>query len=191
MTVSRELVVTVILCIKIKIRKLCVVVVEKKEWVFPLVMSIILIAFDQYTKFLAVTSLKPLGSIVFIEGFMDFTFVENRGIAFGMLSGKRWIILLTTIIISAVIIWNYFNLPEVKEYKSIKYAMILVFSGAIGNIIDRLFRGYVVDFFEFTFFNYPVFNVADCFVVVGAIVLSFMVLFVIKDDDEKENSKEV
>lgn len=165
--------------------------IEKKDWIFPLVMSTILIFFDQYTKFIAVSSLKPLGSIVFIDGFMDFTFVENRGIAFGMLSGKRWIILATTIIISVVIIWNYFNLPEVKEYKSIKYAMILVFSGAIGNIIDRLFRGYVVDFFEFTFFNYPVFNVADCFVVIGAIVLSFMVLFVIKDDDEKENLKKV
>ena len=64
-----------------------------------------------------------------------------------------------------------------------RVSLLLVLSGAIGNIIDRVFRGYVVDFFEFTFFDWPVFNVADIYVVVGVILLTFLILFVVKDDD--------
>ena len=64
-----------------------------------------------------------------------------------------------------------------------RVSLVMVLSGAIGNIIDRLFRGYVVDFFEFTFFEWPVFNVADIYVVVGVILLALMIVFVVKDED--------
>ena len=118
-----------------------------------------------------------------VEGFMDLTFVENRGVAFGMFSGQRWFILLLTGIIAVGLVWFYVTMPKKKEYFPLRVSLVLVLSGAIGNIIDRLFRGYVVDFFEFTFFEWPVFNVADIYVVCGVILLALMILFVVKDED--------
>ena len=76
-------------------------------------------------------------------------------------------------------------LLNTKEYKLLKAAVWLIIGGAIGNVIDRIYRGYVVDFFEFTFFSWPVFNMADIYVVVGTIAMALLVLFVIKDEDGK------
>ena len=128
-------------------------------------------------------SLKPIHNMTLVEGFMDLTFVENRGVAFGMFSGQRWFILLLTGVIAVGLVWFYVTMPKKKEYFPLRVSLVLVLSGAIGNIIDRLFRGYVVDFFEFTFFEWPVFNVADIYVVVGVILLALMILFVVKDED--------
>ena len=132
---------------------------------------------------MALTSLKPIHNMTLMEGFMDLTFVENRGVAFGMFSGQRWFILLLTGIIAVCLIYFYKTLPRIKEYIPVRVSLVLVLAGAIGNIIDRVFRGYVVDFFEFTFFEWPVFNVADIYVVVGVILLAFLIMFVIKDED--------
>lgn len=68
--------------------------------------------------------------------------------------------------------------------------MVLVFAGAIGNMIDRCFRGYVVDFFEFTFFKWPVFNMADIYVVIGVLVLAYLIMFVIKEPEEEKKKDE-
>ena len=108
---------------------------------------------------------------------------EFAKMTFGMFSGQRWFILLLTGIIAVGLIWFYVTMPKKKEYFPLRVSLVLVLSGAIGNIIDRLFRGYVVDFFEFTFFEWPVFNVADIYVVVGVILLALMILFVVKDED--------
>ena len=88
-----------------------------------------------------------------------------------------------TCVIAAGLVWFYVTLPKKKEYFPLRVSLVMVLSGAIGNIIDRLFRGYVVDFFEFTFFDWPVFNVADIYVVVGVIVMALMLLFVVKEED--------
>ena len=151
--------------------------------ILPIIAVVILILLDQGTKFWALASLKPIHNMTLVEGFMDLTFVENRGVAFGMFSGQRWFILLLTGIIAAGLIWFYKAMPKKKEYFPLRVSLVMVLSGAIGNIIDRLFRGYVVDFFEFTFFEWPVFNVADIYVVVGVILLALMILFVVKDED--------
>lgn len=163
------------------------------KWIFASIMCIILIGVDQITKLIALNNLKPIGSITVIQGFMDFTFVENRGVAFGMFSGKMWLILSVTTIISLGLVWYYGRLPKTAEYFWVRKSLILIFSGAIGNIIDRTFRGYVVDFLEFTFFQWPVFNMADCYVVVGAVVLMILIIFVIEEDTkdiEKEEKGE-
>ena len=151
--------------------------------ILPIIAVVILILLDQGTKFWALASLKPIHNMTLVEDFMDLTFVENRGVAFGMFSGQRWFILLLTGIIAAGLIWFYKAMPKKKEYFPLRVSLVMVLSGAIGNIIDRLFRGYVVDFFEFTFFEWPVFNVADIYVVVGVILLALMILFVVKDED--------
>ena len=151
--------------------------------ILPIIAVAILILLDQGTKLWALASLKPVHNMTLAEGFMDLTFVENRGVAFGMFSGQRWFILLLTGIIAAGLIWFYKAMPKKKEYFPLRVSLVMVLSGAIGNIIDRLFRGYVVDFFEFTFFEWPVFNVADIYVVVGVTLLALMILFVVKDED--------
>ena len=151
--------------------------------ILPIIAVAILILLDQGTKLWALASLKPVHNMTLAEGFMDLTFVENRGVAFGMFSGQRWFILLLTCVIAAGLIWFYVMMPKKKEYFPLRVSLVLVLSGAIGNIIDRLFRGYVVDFFEFTFFEWPVFNVADIYVVVGVILLALMLIFVVKEED--------
>ena len=153
-----------------------------------LIVTIILVLLDQATKLLALTKLKPVGNITVIPGFFDFTFVENRGAAFGILHGKRFFFIILTIIIVLVIIYEMKKMPVNKEYNKLRWAFTLIISGAIGNLIDRIIRGYVVDFFEFTFIDYPVFNVADIFVVFGALFMAFLVIFVIKEE-KKEDKK--
>ena len=153
-----------------------------------LIVTIILVLLDQATKLLALTKLKPVGNITVIPGFFDFTFVENRGAAFGILHRKRFFFIILTIIIVLVIIYEMKKMPVNKEYNKLRWAFTLIISGAIGNLIDRIIRGYVVDFFEFTFIDYPVFNVADIFVVIGALFMAFLVIFVIKEE-KKEDKK--
>lgn len=154
-------------------------------WI-AVIVAALLIGVDQFTKYLALMQLKPVGSVTFVEGFMDFTFVENRGVAFGMFSGQKWFILLLTGIIVAVMIYYFVRLPHSRQYQWVRGAMVLVLAGAVGNMIDRIFRGYVVDFFEFTFFDWPVFNVADIYVVVGVILLAILILFVIKEEPKEK-----
>jgi len=149
----------------------------------PIFAVVILILLDQGTKLWALASLKPIHNMTLVEGFMDLTFVENRGVAFGMFSGQRWFILLLTCVIAAGLIWFYLALPQKQEYRPVRVSLVMILAGAVGNIIDRLFRGYVVDFFEFTFFDWPVFNVADIYVVAGVILFALMLLFVVKEED--------
>lgn len=156
--------------------------------IVPIILAVILFIIDQATKYIALTKLKPLGSVTFIDGFMDFTFVENRGAAFGILNGRVWLLLVIAAVICIVIIAAMLKMPNTKEYKWLKWSLMLILAGAIGNVADRLFRGYVVDFFEFTFIKWPVFNMADIYVVIGTIVMAILVLFVIKDDKEEKDA---
>ena len=151
--------------------------------ILPIIAVAALVLLDQGTKLWALGSLKPIHNMTVVDGFLDLTFVENRGVAFGMFSGQRWFILLLTGIVTVGLIYFYKTLPRTKEYRPVRLSLILVLAGALGNIIDRMFRGYVVDFFEFTFFEWPVFNVADIYVVAGVILLAVMILFVIKEED--------
>ena len=156
--------------------------------IVPIILAVILFIIDQATKYIALTKLKPLGSVTFIDGFMDFTFVENRGAAFGILNGRVWLLLVIAAVICIVIIAAMLEMPNTKEYKWLKWSLMLILAGAIGNVADRLFRGYVVDFFEFTFIKWPVFNMADIYVVIGTVVMAVLVLFVIKDDKEEKDA---
>lgn len=152
------------------------------------IISFILIAFDQIAKYFALTRLKPIGSTTIIDGVMNFTFVKNPGAAFGILSGQRWLFILITIVVTTGIIYVFLRLPKNKPNNWMRVALLLVFAGAIGNMIDRIFRGYVVDFLEFRFFEFPVFNIADIYVVTGTALLVFLMLFVLKDEPTKEEN---
>lgn len=140
-------------------------------------MEIIIVAFvilfDQVTKYLAVKYLMPIGSYPVIKNFFHLTYVENKGAAFGMLQNKTLFFIVITVIVGAVLIYSMIKLPGNSVYN---YTLAMILGGAIGNLIDRVRLGYVVDFIDFKFFP-AVFNVADSFIVIGAIILGYLMIF--------------
>lgn len=147
------------------------------------IVTILLVAVDQLTKLYAINTVKPQGTITVIDNFYYFTYVENRGAAFGMLQNQRILFIAVTLIIFAI--FGYILYKYKIEGKVFFTAIVLIFGGGIGNLIDRIFRGYVVDFLQFSFFP-PVCNVADYFITVGAVLLMISVLFCKKNLAPKE-----
>ncbi|MGI6703097.1 MAG: signal peptidase II [Clostridia bacterium] len=127
---------------------------------------------DRVTKFLCLQYLVPLGTVPVINGVFHLTYVENTGAAFGMLQGKNWFFIPAVILVSIVLVYLIWSMKDASRYMRISLALIL--GGAIGNLIDRLWLGYVVDFLDFRV--WPVFNVADSCVVVGAVLLGYLVV---------------
>lgn len=143
-------------------------------WAVIVIGSVIL---DQWTKMLAVRDLMPIRSTVLLDGILGLRYVENTGAAFGMLKGQRWFfIILSTAAIIAISIYLVKCRKTVPPLLGISLAMIV--GGGIGNQIDRIANGYVVDFLEFLFMDFAIFNVADCFVTVGAFLVIFDLLFI-------------
>ena len=153
---------------------------------FFTLITLFLIICDQVSKLAVLKYLKPIGTTVVIKDIFSLTYVENRGAAFGILQNSRWIFICATIIILAVLI--IYKIKYKPQGKIINTSLCLLISGAIGNLIDRIFRGFVVDMLEVTFIEYPVFNVADCFVVIGAVLLGIYIMFIYKEP-EKEMKK--
>lgn len=148
------------------------------------IMGILLLVFlDQLTKWLVVLKLKPIHDVPIIDGIFHFSYVENRGAAFGILQGKHLFFIITTIIVMIFIAVYYYKLPKEKKYHPMRFALILIGAGAIGNLIDRIRLGYVVDFLYFKLIDFPVFNFADICVVVGVSILSLFIL--INPDNHK------
>ncbi len=155
-------------------------------WLISGIAATVLVVLDHITKHMALLRLKPIQNMTVWNGFLDFTYVENRGAAFGMLTGQRWLFILLTIVVTIFILYAFWKLPRAKEYYWLRGALLLIFAGAIGNMIDRILRGYVVDFLEFTWIRWPVFNLADIYVVTGTILLLILVCFVIKEEPEQK-----
>jgi signal peptidase II len=139
---------------------------------------LLIVAADQITKYLTVTYLKPLGSIPVIEGIFNLTYVENRGAAFGILQNQRWFLVILPIIIVAAVVFYLVTHRRDSVLRRISLAVIL--GGALGNLIDRIFHGYVIDMLQTAFIEFPVFNVADSAVVCGTILLAIQMLFLDK-----------
>jgi len=154
---------------------------NKSNWLWG-VLCAVLIFIDQISKYAALILLKPLGSSGFIPGFLRLSFVENRGAAFGILQGQRLIFVVFTVVVAVAIIYYFIKIPNEKNCNKLKFSLILILAGAVGNCIDRICRGYVIDFFDFEFMDFYVFNVADICVVIGIILLAVFMLFVFKED---------
>lgn len=145
------------------------------------------VGLDQLTKALAVKYLLPIRQYPLWEGVFHLTYVENPGAAFGMLQDHRWVFLIfSTVGIAAIGVYLWKD-RELDFWTS--SGLLLIMGGGIGNMIDRLALGYVVDFFDFTLINFAVFNVADSFVCVGAGLLALgLILSVVKEVKEKKKS---
>jgi len=140
---------------------------------------------DQYTKALAVSNLLE-GTVPVIKDVLHLTYVENTGVAFGMFSEGNTVFAVVTIAaLLAILLYFAVKKPEgILE----KIGGAFIIGGAAGNLADRLLRGFVVDFIDFRIINYPVFNVADCFIVAGAIIFCAYIIFCM-DKKEKENEE--
>ncbi len=143
-----------------------------------------LVSIDQITKFYAVQNLIGEGSISIIPNLINFVYVENTGAAFGMLSGNSYLLSFVSLIITGALIYIIINKEKYFTFKRIDYVLLLILSGAIGNFIDRHFRRFVVDFIDFDFMNFAVFNVADIYVVVGSVLMCIIVLFFEKEEEK-------
>lgn len=150
--------------------------------------GVAILIMDLLTKIWAQTRLRGIGTIPLIEGVFHLTYVENRGAAFGILQDKRMFFVLITLAFLAVVVYvilKYKNRPAV-----LSFGLSFMTAGALGNMIDRIWRGFVVDMFDFRAINFPVFNVADIFVCIGAGLLAIFFIFCEgKEKECEDNSK--
>ncbi len=148
-----------------------------------------LVGIDQLTKWLAVLFLKGADPVSVINGVFSFTYTENRGAAWSMFEGQQWLLIGVTSVmligLLAVLLSGRF-----RRHRMATFGGILVVAGGIGNLIDRVFRGYVVDFLQTDFMDFPIFNVADCFVVVGAVLLFVYFVFFYSDTSVKADESQ-
>lgn len=152
----------------------------------PFFAGIILITLiDQLVKSVVAERLVQIGTVPLIENVFHLTYCENTGAGFGVFADRTWLLsIVTFLIVLAAIVY-----VVVKKPKSslLNIALTFMVGGAIGNLIDRLRLGYVIDFLDFCYINFPVFNIADCFVTIGAVVFAVYVLFF---SDKKEQPDE-
>lgn len=152
------------------------------------IIIIISVVSDQITKFWAADVLKNGDSIKIIGNFLRFTYAENKGAAFSILQNQRTFFLIITIVMLIFLGYIYFKTKNITKLSKVSIAMIT--GGAIGNFIDRYRFGYVIDFIDVRFgdfYNFPVFNIADSFVVCGTILMIILILF---NKFEKSGSNE-
>ncbi|MGN0298584.1 MAG: signal peptidase II [Lachnospiraceae bacterium] len=154
-----------------------------KRTLWLLLPAILLIAFDQWTKYLAVVHLKDQESIRLIEGVFHLTYTENTGAAFSLLEGKQVFFTLVTVMVLLILGYIWYRMPSGKRFIPIQVVMVLLISGAIGNLIDRIRQNYVVDFLNFILIHFPIFNVADCYVTVSCVIFILLFLVYYKDED--------
>lgn len=136
-----------------------------------IILSIIFIIIDQVSKIIVVNNLTNNKSIEVIKSFFYLTYTNNKGAAFSILTGRRILLILVALIVIGVLI--YYVRKNKIEGKVNKIALSLVIGGSIGNLIDRILRGAVVDFIDIKIFgyNFPIFNLADTFIVIGVFLL--------------------
>lgn len=162
-----------------------------KCFIFEALLVIVVIMLDLITKYYAFKILptKPNQSSEFINGFMDFVLVKNFGASFGIFSGKTELLIAFTIIslILLMLIWIFY----LRTYSPVvKISIIFILGGGIGNLVDRITFGYVRDFLHFSFFDFPVFNVADSFVVIGTFILIIYLIISLINSFSKKKEKD-
>lgn len=160
------------------------------KYILFVLVLIVLVILDQAAKNSAVMNLKNKSSFVIFKDVLEFNYLENDGAAWGMLGGKLQLFTVFTIalliLITAAIVYLDRKMVYVQSPKRVclmQWILVILSAGAIGNLIDRVRLNYVVDFIYFKLINFPVFNIADCFVVISSILLAILILFGIKESD--------
>ena len=156
--------------------------------VIDMIATAVLVAIDQLTKLWAAQRLKDNEGIDLIKGVLKFYYLPygNTGAAFGILSGHRVLFLFIAIVVIGLIIFALLRIPVNNKYRLLRVMLVLIAAGGLGNMIDRFRLSYVIDFIYFYLIDFPIFNVADCYVTVATIVTGLLILFRYKEDDFKE-----
>lgn len=160
--------------------------ISKKKKIFLLVdflMIILLVFLDQFTKYLAVIHLEAKPAIKIIDGVLELNFLKNSGAAFGLLQNQKVFFILVAVMILCIIAYVLFRMPDDKKYNIMHILLVMIASGAAGNMIDRVRNDYVVDFIYFVIINFPIFNVADIYVTVSTFLFVILFLFYYKEND--------
>ena len=147
------------------------------QFLFMAIFAVVIVVVDQLVKFWTVANIALYEHADFIPGILGLTYVQNTGAAFSALEGARWLVVLVFVVLTAALIYEYFfkRLPFTTFDR---WCIAAVYAGGLGNVIDRVRLGYVVDMFATEFMDFPVFNVADCFITCGCILMMVhLVLF--------------
>ncbi|MCI8401210.1 MAG: signal peptidase II [Lachnospiraceae bacterium] len=164
-------------------------------WVGAL-LAAVLVGIDQLTKQLAQKYLMD-GPFVIWDGVFELHYSTNKGAAFGILQDRRLFFILSTCIILAAVLYFYSRIPLSRKYLPLRAVCVTIIAGALGNFIDRLRLEYVIDFLYFKLINFPVFNVADCYITISCVAFAILIFFWYKEEDldllwssrEKEDAK--
>ena len=146
-----------------------------------------IVAADQLTKYLVVENIALYEKVPFLPGFLGLTYAQNTGGAWSLFSGMTWMFVVVFAVLTVLLFWEYFKSP-MPFTKFERWCIAAVYGGGLGNMIDRVRLGYVVDMIETEFIRFPIFNVADCFITCGCIALIFSLIFLNKAfwKDEKK-----
>ena len=154
------------------------------HWLKGCAIIFILTFLDQGSKYLVLTRLRNSPDIILIPGVLQLHYLENRGMAFGLLEGKIPVFVILCVLFFCVFFYVYARIPRTGYYLPLTITSLIMVSGALGNFIDRVFRKYVVDFIYFSLIDFPVFNMADIYVVCSGILLVILVCFKYKNDED-------
>ena len=138
---------------------------------------------DQWTKLFAVRELRGSDPMVLIDGVLELRYLENRGAAFSMLQGQQGFFYVLTALFLILAFFVFLRIPGTRRYLPIKCCVLGLCAGAIGNLIDRVVKKYVVDFIYFSLIDFPIFNVADIFVTCSVALLILLILFYYRDEE--------
>ena len=145
-------------------------------FLYYILFTVAVVAVDQYTKYLTLANISLYENLPFIPNFLGFTYVQNTGAAFSSFEGQQWLFVLIFAALTVALLWEYFKSP-MPFTKFERWCIAAVYAGGLGNMIDRVRYGYVVDMIETLFMDFPVFNVADCFITCGCFALLISLFF--------------
>ncbi|HCT91586.1 MAG TPA: signal peptidase II [Lachnospiraceae bacterium] len=155
----------------------------------------LLVCLDQWTKAAAITHLRGSAGIDLISGVLRLEYLENRGAAFGIFQNQQWISLILAAVFLVAAIFFWVRMPASRRMLPMRLITVALAAGAIGNMVDRVIRHYVVDFIYFCLIDFPVFNVADIYVTCSCVLALILVFFYYRDeefdflfDKKKENT---
>ena len=155
-----------------------------KHWIQAGIIILVLTLLDQVSKHLVLTYLKGENDISLISGVLQLRYIENRGMAFGLFEGKIPVFVILCLLFFCLFVYVYARIPRTRYYLPLAVTSVIMVSGALGNFIDRVFRGYVVEFIYFSLIDFPVFNMADIYVVCSGILLVLLVCFKYRNDED-------
>ena len=157
------------------------------QYLYMILFAAGIVAVDQFTKFVTVANIPLHGHVDFMPGFLGFTYVRNTGAAWSSFEGMIWLFALIFLVLTVAILWE-FSKNRMGFTTLERWCIVAIYGGGLGNMIDRLRLGYVVDMIETEFMDFPVFNVADCFITCGCILL-LIHLFLFNKEFWKEEKK--